>query len=46
MVELSVDHPQATLARLWQLVWGISRTEDPTADDALAIEQETIGSEG
>jgi SAM-dependent methyltransferase len=37
VVEITADHPQATLNPLWQHFWGLARPTRPTAADAAAV---------
>lgn len=43
VVELTARHPQSTLSPLWQHFWQITRPETPTAADAIAVIEETLG---
>ena len=40
VVELSADHPQSNLNRLWKALHGVERPTRPTADDAVAVLEE------
>lgn len=40
VLELSVRHPLARSAPLWQRFWGITRPDGPTSDDAAAVLRE------
>ena len=43
VMELTSDHPQTRLSPLWERFWGLERPITPTADDAIAVVTEVIG---
>jgi hypothetical protein len=43
VLELSAVHPQSSLSPLWRQFWNLSRPTGPTAEDAAAVIQETVG---
>jgi len=43
VLELSASHPQSPLSPLWQHFWDLNRPNRPTADDAIAVVREVIG---
>ncbi|MDA8393918.1 MAG: class I SAM-dependent methyltransferase [Candidatus Dormibacteraeota bacterium] len=43
VLELTWRHPQSSLNWLWERFWGLGRPDGPTAADAAAVVEETLG---
>ncbi|HVD04175.1 MAG TPA: methyltransferase domain-containing protein [Candidatus Dormibacteraeota bacterium] len=45
VMELTENHPQASLNWLWKYFWQLERPTSPTAEDALQVIREQVGQE-